>query len=468
MPVTLADFERSALPVLIEYATIPCLSPGFDPSWEEHGALARAADLFASWTRTMLPGAEVEVRQLPSLTPVLTVTVPARGPATSTVVLYGHLDKQPPLGDWSAGLGPYEPVRRGDQLFARGVADDGYALFAAVHALAELEATAADHPRCVVLIEASEETGSSDLEAYLDALRGDLADVALLVCLDAGGLTYDRLWLTSSLRGLVNVELTATVLSQGLHSGLASGVVPSSARVLRQLLDRVEDAATGHLLLDEFHAPIPDAHRRAAEELGATFGDGLFADLPLAPGLQLMGTSPAERVLAQTWRPALSIIGLGGAPSPEVAGNVLRPSTTAVLSVRLPPTVDPDRAAIRLLEVLTDAPPSGATVHARVTSTGAGWVAPPLHPWLTTALDAAADDAYGAAPGWVGEGGSIPFLHALSERYPGVQIVSTGVLGPGSNAHGIDEMLDLPTVVRVINVVVAVLRAAGSALATPA
>ena len=463
VPVTLTDFERSALPTLTEYATIPCLSPGFEPNWEETGHLRRAAEVLAQWSRTTLPAADVQIRQLPGLTPVLTITLPARGAATTTAVLYGHLDKQPPLGDWSDGLSAYDPVRRGDRLYARGVADDGYAAFAAVLALADLEAAGTDHPRCVVLIEASEETGSSDLPAYLDALTPELGPVALLLCLDAGGLSYDRLWLTSSLRGLVNIEVTVRVLEQGLHSGLASGVVPSSARVLRQLLDRLEDSVTGRVLLEELHAAIPQDHRDAAATLAAMFGDGLFDDFPLVPGLHLMGDTTAARVLAQTWQPALSIIGLGGAPAPDIAGNVLRPSTTAVLSMRLAPPTDPDAAAETLVHVLEADPPAGAAVHARVTSTGAGWVAPPLVPWLDRALGAAAQAAYGAPPAWVGEGGSIPFLNALSLRYPGVQIVSTGVLGPGANAHGIDEMLDLPTVVRVINVVTAVLEAAGAA-----
>ncbi|MGC8499520.1 MAG: M20/M25/M40 family metallo-hydrolase [Acidimicrobiales bacterium] len=462
MPVTLADFERSALPALTEYATIPCLSPGFDPHWDETGHLRRAAELLAQWSRTALPSADVEIRQLPGLTPVLTVTLPARGAAATTAVLYGHLDKQPPLGDWSAGLSPYDPVRRGDRLYARGVADDGYAAFAAVLALAELEATGADHPRCVVLIEASEETGSSDLPEYLDALAPELGPVALLVCLDAGGLSYDRLWLTSSLRGLVNVEVTARVLDQGLHSGLASGVVPSSARILRQLLDRLEDSATGRVVPEQLHVAIPADHRDAATALAAMLGDGLFDEFPVVPGLRLMGDTTAARILAQTWEPALSIIGLGGAPAPDIAGNVLRPSTTAVLSMRLAPPTDPDAAAALLVRLLEQDPPSGAAVRARVTSTGAGWVAPPLAPWLDQALGAAAQATYGAPPAWVGEGGSIPFLNALSVRYPGVQIVSTGVLGPGANAHGIDEMLDLPTVVRVINVVTALLAAAGA------
>ncbi len=463
MPVTLADFERSALPTLSEYATIPCLSPGFDPHWEETGHLRHAAELLAQWSQTALPSADVQIRQLPGLTPVLTVTLPARGAVAATTVLYGHLDKQPPLGDWSAGLSPYDPVRRGDRLYARGVADDGYAAFAAVLALAELEATGAAHPRCVVLIEASEETGSSDLPAYLDALAPELGPIALLICLDDGGLSYDRLWVTSSLRGLVNVEVTVRVLDQGLHSGLASGIVPSSARILRQLLDRIEDSATGRVLPAQLHVTIPEDHRRRAADLASAFGDNLFDDFPVVPGLRLMGDSNAARLLAQTWEPALSLIGLGGAPTPDIAGNVLRPSTTAVLSMRLAPPTEPDDAAALLVHLLESDPPSGASVRARVTSTGAGWVAPPLAPWLDQALDAAARATYGAPPAWVGEGGSIPFLNALSVRYPGVQIVSTGVLGPGANAHGIDEMLDLPTVVRVINVVTALLEAAGTA-----
>ena len=457
--LTLADFENKALATLTNYATIACLSPMFDDQWEANGKIEEAIELLATWARARTLGSfEVEVHRLEGRTPVLVVSVEATAPTTGTVVLYGHLDKQPPLGDWSEGLAPFTPVRRGDRLYARGVADDGYSTFSALLALESLEANAIAHARCVVLIEASEESGSSDLEFYLDALREHLGQVELMICLDSGALTYDRLWVTTSLRGVVIAQLRVAVLEQGVHSGSASGVAPSSFRVLRQLLDRVEDPSTGEILLREMHATIPEEHARAADELADEFGDLIAEELPTLEGVRLMGGSAAERILRRTWWPTLSVTGMGGIPAPELAGNVLRPFTSAVLSLRLPPTVDADVASAALERVLGTDVPSGAQVTVNVEGAD-GWVAPALEPWLEDALDEASSAAFGRAPGFTGEGGSIPFLGSLSKRYPGVQFVATGVLGPHSNAHGIDEMLDLPMAVGVTNAVATVIGA---------
>lgn len=460
MPVlTFDEFERVALPTLLDYAAIPCLSPSFDESWAENGELDRAASLLADWVSKTLPSATVQIHQLDGRTPLLTATIEATAPVDGTVVLYGHLDKQPPLGDWSTGLDPFVPVRRGDRVYARGIVDDGYATFSAALAVATLESNGVGHPRIVILIEGSEESGSEDLEAYLDHLRDELGDVRLMICLDSGALSYDRLWVTTSLRGLVNTEVRVTVLERGLHSGSASGVVPSSFRVLRRLLDRVEDSATGEVRLAEVQALIPEAVRTAAESIASEFGDLLADEMPTVEGVRLMGSSAADRIVRQTWYPALSVIGLGGAPDPSIAGNVVRPFTTAVLSMRLPPTIDPHEAYAAIERTLTTDPPEGAQISLRGTNTAQGWVAPALEPWLATALNSASIEVFGREVGYTGEGGSIPFLASLGRRYPDVQFVATGALGPHSNAHGIDEMLDLPTAVRITNVVSSLLEA---------
>ncbi len=459
-PITLEDFERDALGVLTTYAAIPCLSPMFDAHWVTNGHIEEATQLLAEWARARhFARFDVTIRRLEGRTPVLVVTVDATSPGEGTAVLYGHLDKQPPLGDWSEGLAAFRPVRRGDRVYARGIADDGYSTFSALLAIEAMERDDIPHSRCVVLIEASEESGSPDLEAHLDALAEHLGQVELMVCLDSGALTYDRLWVTTSLRGVLNVEMTIEVMAQGRHSGLASGVVPSSFRILRQLLDRVEDAATGEVLVAELRTEIPAEQVAAAAEVADEFGDILAYELPTLEGVELMGASAAERILRRTWYPTLSIVGIGGVPEPAIAGNVLRPSTTAVLSFRLPPSVDAQRARDAVEAVLTADAPSSAKVTLSSWNVGRGWVSPPLAPWLASALDAASQQAFGHAPGFAGEGGSIPFLASLGQRYPAVQFVATGVLGPESNAHGIDEMLDLPMAVGVTNSVATVLAA---------
>jgi acetylornithine deacetylase/succinyl-diaminopimelate desuccinylase-like protein len=458
--LSLDDFERDALGTLINFATIPSLSPEFDAEWMEHGYLEEAARLLAEWARSrQLQRVDVAIHNLESRTPMLVITVDSTAGEGGTVLLYGHLDKQPPLGDWSEGLDPYVPVVRDDRLYARGVSDDGYAIFSALSAIEAMERNDIPHARCVVLIEASEESGSTDLEAYLDDLADHLGSVELLICLDSGALTYDRLWVTTSLRGLVNVEVTVRVLEQSQHSGSVSGVVPSSFRILRELLNRVEDSTTGDVLVKEMHADIPHAAVRSTRDIANEFGNVLADEIPSTPGLELMGTNEAQRLLRRTWYPTLSVIGMGGVPLPEMAGNVLRAYTTAVLSFRLPPTVDPKRAGEAAVKLLVANPPSHATVNASVRSDGSGWAAPEFAPWLSSALEEASLEAFGRPVGYTGEGGSIPFLASLSHRHPGVQLVATGVGGPHSNAHSIDEMLDLPMAVGVTNCVITVLKA---------
>ena len=459
MSISLQQFETDVLPALSRYATIPCLSPAFDADWEEHGYLNAAMTHYAEWAHARtFKNHTVTVRELPGRTPVLVITIDATAPTTGTVLLYGHLDKQPPLGAWSEGLDPYQPVRRGNRIFARGVADDGYAMFSALLAIEELERTGVPHSRCVVLIEASEESGSPDLEPHLDVLGAELGNVELMICLDSGAHSYDRLWVTTSLRGVLNVDVTVDVLERGQHSGSASGVVPSSMRIMRQLLDRIEDSATGEILISELQPQIPMSHVTAASHVAEAFGDVAGQEQPIVPGLELMGADAAERILRRSWYPTLSIVGAQGLPDSSIAGNVLRPSTTLTLSLRLPPSCDPVAAEQAVVRTLTSNVPSNARVS--VTAVAAsGWVTPELTPWLRTALEEGSTLAFGNEVAYAGEGGSIPFLAALGQRFPSVQFVATGVLGPDSNAHGIDEMLDLDCAVAVTNAISHVLSA---------
>jgi acetylornithine deacetylase/succinyl-diaminopimelate desuccinylase-like protein len=453
-------FVNDALEALARYVEIECLSPDFDPEWLAHGEIDRAIGLLATWAEQRgLSGATVQIRELDGATPALLIEVPAFAGGAGTALLYGHLDKQPPLGDWSEGLGPFTPVRRGDLLFGRGTADDGYSLFAALLALESLQATGTAHPRCVLLIEASEESGSPDLEAHLDEIGDQLGEVDLVVCLDSGALSYDRLWVTTSLRGCVMLSVEVEVLDHGVHSGEASGVVPSSFRLVRQLLDRIEDPETGEMLIEELDAQIPQHHLAAASSLSAELGDPLAHHFPVVDGLVLMGRDGAEHLIRQSWSAALSVVGVDGIPSVAEGGNVLRASTTLKLSIRTPPSVDADRAQEAVLAVLRAEPPSGAKVTVTPSHPAPGWVAPPPARWLADALALASKEAFGRSPSFMGEGGSIPFLSSLGRRFSNAQFVVTGVLGPGSNAHGPDESLHVPMAVGVSTAVASVLAA---------
>ena len=439
-------WDADILPTLTEYVTIPAKSPHFDPDWKAHGHLERAVALIEAWARARrIDRLRVEVVRLPDRTPVIYMEVPGRG---DTVMLYGHLDKQPEMVGWGEGLGPWTPVRRGDKLYGRGAADDGYAAFAALTAIEALQRQSIPHARCVVLIEACEESGSYDLPAYVEALAARIGTPSLIVCLDSGCADYEHLWCTTSLRGIVNGVLTVEVLTEGIHSG-ASGVVPSSFRILRSLLSRIEDERTGEIRLRDLHVDIPGERLEQARAVAEITGKKLAEIYPLVAGMRLAHEDSLERVLAGTWRPALSITGAAGMPQPADGGNVLRPETVAKLSLRLPPTIDADHAAQRVKQILESDPPYGARVTFEAESPGNGWDAPATERWLLDAMHEGSQTYFGQPAMFQGTGGSIPFMAMLGARYPRAQFMITGVLGPGSNAHGPNEFLHVPTGVRV-------------------
>jgi acetylornithine deacetylase/succinyl-diaminopimelate desuccinylase-like protein len=442
-----AKWDDDIVQRLVEYIRIPNKSPMFDADWVAHGHMDAAVALMEGWAKAQpLDGLVVEVVRLEGRTPLIYLEVPANGPSVGDdcVLLYGHLDKQPEMTGWDDDLGPWKPVIKGDRLYGRGGADDGYAIFGSLAALMALREQDAPHARCVILIEACEESGSYDLPAYVDHLAGRIGKPSLVVCLDSGCGNYDQLWCTTSLRGLAGGNLTVKVLEEGVHSGDASGIVPSSFRLLRQLLSRIEDEDTGRILLDGLHAPVPEDRRAQASKVAEVLGDEVFDKFPMLPGMVPMSGKLDELVLNRTWRPALSITGMDGIPPLASAGNVLRPQTSVKLSLRLPPTLDGKRAGELLKEALLRDPPNGAKVTLDLEKASTGWNAPAMAPWLERAIGTASDEFFGAPAMYMGEGGSIPFMGMLGEKFPGAQFMITGVLGPHSNAHGPNEFLHIP------------------------
>ncbi|MFO0549567.1 MAG: M20 family metallopeptidase [Polyangiaceae bacterium] len=452
-------WEGSILPKLDEYIRIPCKSPGFEAEWAAIGHLDRAVSLIEAWCKEhAIQGMTIEVVRLPGRSPLLFMEVPGTDPtADDTVMLYGHFDKQPEMVGWRDGLGPWLPVREGDKLYGRGGADDGYSAFASLLALRAVREHGGAHRRAVILIEGCEESGSYDLPAYLEHLANRLGRVSLVVCLDSGCGNYEQLWVTTSLRGLVGGTLTVKVLEQGVHSGDASGVVPSSFRVARHLLDRIENAATGEILPREFHAPIPEARIEQARASGRVLHTSLFSRFPYAGSTQPVSTDFTELVLNRTWRPTLSITGAAGLPSIESAGNVLRPFTSLKLSLRLPPSVGARAASEHLERILLADPPYGADVSWKADEPGDGWDAPALAPWLAASIEHSSRAFFDREACFMGEGGSIPFMGMLGRKFPEAQFLITGVLGPQSNAHGPNEFLHIPMAKRLTACVARVL-----------
>ena len=437
-------WDEAIVPELVEYIRIPNKSPHFDPDWESHGYMEQAVTQIFNWCKQQpIQGLEIEIVRLPGRTPLIFMDIP--GESDATVLLYGHLDKQPEMTGWREDLGPWVPVIEGDKLYGRGGADDGYSAYASLTAIAALQREGIAHGRAVVIIEACEESGSYDLPFYIDALADRIGQPDLVVCLDSGCGNYDQLWSTTSLRGMISGVLSVDVLNEGVHSGDASGIVPSSFRVLRQLLARIDDPATGELLGREFQAEIPEQRRSQAKKAAAALGDEVFTKFPFVEGMQPATDDLAELVLNRTWRGTLSVTGADGMPSTGHAGNVLRPGTEVKLSLRLPPTVNAEAAEKALKELLENDPPYGARVSFESDGAADGWNAPPLASWLEDAVSAASNAHFGKDAMYMGEGGSIPFMGMLGEKFPKAQFLITGVLGPASNAHGPNEFLHIPT-----------------------
>ncbi len=435
-------WDESIVPTLCDYIRIPNKSPSFDPQWEQHGHMDEAAELLAQWCRKQpVKGMSVEIVRLKGRTPVLFIEV--EGSNDDTVLLYGHLDKQPEFDGWSNGLSPWEPVIRDGKLYGRGGADDGYAVFGSLTAIRALQEQGLPHARCVVLIEGCEESGSFDLPYYIDHLADRIGTPSLVVCLDAECGNYEQLWCTTSLRGNLVGTLKAAVLTEGVHSGGASGIVPSSFRVLRLLLDRLEDPTTGASRLPELRGEIPPAREQQALAAAEVLGEGVHRRFPWAGGTRPVATDPVELLLNNTWRPTLSVTGADGMPSIAMAGNTLRPWTAVKLSFRLPPTLDPKLAADTVKKTLENDPPLGARVEFKVDSSMGGWNAPAVAPWLAKSMQDASQAFFGKPALYMGTGGSIPFMGMLGEKFPGVQFLVTGVLGPNSNAHGPNEFLHI-------------------------
>jgi acetylornithine deacetylase/succinyl-diaminopimelate desuccinylase-like protein len=435
-------WDESIIERLTAYVRIPNKSPDFDPQWQEHGYMEAAITLMADWCRAQpLAGARIEIRRLPGRTPLLLVDIPGELP--DCVLLYGHLDKQPEFTGWLPGLGPWEPVLRDGKLYGRGAADDGYAVFSSLTAIAALKHQQVRLPRCVVLIEACEESGSDDLPAHLAALGDMLGEPSLVVCLDAECGNYQQVWCTTSLRGNLVGTLRIRVLTEGVHSGMATGIAPTPFRILEQLLARIESPLTGDVLLDELQVNMPRDRRAQAAAAAQVLGGEVAGKLPWAKGVQPLSNDPIELIINSSWRASLAITGADGLPPTASAGNVLLPELALKLSLRLPPTCDAARAAQAVRSALEQDPPYHAQVSFDGASSTGGWNAPPFAAWLEESIGKSSRAIYGREAVSIGCGGTIPFMGMLGERFPRTQFFITGVLGPHANAHGPNEFLHI-------------------------
>ena len=449
-------WDSEIIPQISEYIKVPNKSPIFDPDWEKHGYMNTAVAMLEAWCKKQpIKDMQIEVVRIEGRTPVLFIDIP--GESDEVVLLYGHYDKQPEFSGWEEDLDPWTPVIRDGKLYGRGGADDGYATFGSLTAIRVLQEQGIPHAHCVVLIEGCEESGSFDLPYYIDLLEDRIGAPSLVVCLDAECGNYDQLWCTTSLRGNLTGTLRTDVLTEGVHSGTASGVVPSSFRTARQLISRIEDESNGQVLTPELHVEIPAQRLEQAEFAAETLQELVYEKFPWAVDDPAPDESNAELLLNNTWRPTLAITGAEGMPAMIDAGNVLLPFTKLKLSFRLPPTCDAEAAADAVKSVLEADTPPLTKASFVVESTMAGWNAPEVAEWLETSMHKASNAFFGKPSMYMGTGGTIPFMGMLGERFPEAQFLITGLLGPKSNAHGPNEFLHIETGKRLTSCVAQVL-----------
>jgi len=437
-------WDDSIVPAISEYIRVPNKSPIFDPEWEKNGHMEKAVQMLEAWCRKQpISGMQIEIVRIEGRTPVLFIDIP--GQSDEVVLLYGHYDKQPEFSGWDADLDPWKPVIKDGKLYGRGGADDGYAVFGSLTAIRALQEQGIPHAHCIVLIEGCEESGSFDLPYYIDLLEDRIGSPDLVVCLDAECGNYDQLWCTTSLRGNLTGTLRTDVLTEGVHSGTASGVVPSSFRTARQLISRIEDESNGQILVDALHVDIPKERLEQAKLAAKTLGKLVYEKFPWAVKNPSPAESHEELLLNNTWRPTLAVTGAEGLPKLVDAGNVLLPYTKLKLSFRLPPTCDADEAASAVKAALEADIPPLAKAEFKVDSTMAGWNAPAIADWLAASMQKASQSFFGKPSMYMGTGGTIPFMGMLGERFPEAQFLITGLLGPKSNAHGPNEFLHIET-----------------------
>ena len=452
------QWDHELIPLLEKYIRIPSKSPMFDAHWQTNGYIHQAMDLLKNWCEQQpIKNKKIDLLQIDKRTPLLVIDIP--GDNDDTILLYGHMDKQPEMTGWDKELGPWKPVLKDGKLSGRGGADDGYSVFAALSAITYLQTLKIPHARCVVLIEASEESGSPDLPPYLHLLKKQIGEPSFVICLDSECGNYHQLWSTTSLRGIVGGTLKIETLANGIHSGYGSGVAPSVFDILRLLLNRIANAETGEITLDVLQVTIPDERLSQAKDTALALGDELKKSVPFLSGVQPITKDNVELILNRTWRAALSIVGVDGVPAIADAGNVTLPNISVKLSMRTPPICDIQKASDTLKKILENNPPFGAKITYTSEDLSAGWHAPALANWLKTANNQASQLFFDHNAAYLGIGGTIPFMGMLSNLFPTAQFLITGVLGPNSNAHGPNEFLHIDMVKKLTGCIASVIAA---------
>lgn len=438
-----AAWAGETLEALSDFIRIPSKNKVFDPEWAENGYLKAAVEAAAIWGAERFPTGSFEVLEREGASPALWIDIPATDGRTGRpAFFYAHFDKQPEAGAWSEELAPWSPVVRDGKLYGRGSVDDGYGYYLALTAVLALERSDIPHPRITGLFECDEESGSHDLGPYLEQVAPRAGNPAFLGILDLGALDDGRLWLTRSLRGVVSLRLTVRVLETPVHSGTASGLVPSSFDVMRVLLDRLSDPKDGRVLVEACSTPYPEELDGEISALAALLGDK-GESFAWAGGTHARTSDPKEAIVRTAWMPSLSFLGADGFPSTGEASALIRPSTSLFLSFRIPPRVNAREAFEAVRATLLADPPCGAEIEIDNVRYEEGFETPPLSTWFEKAWRESSLALFSSEPASLFEGASIGTLGRFRRTFPRSDFLTTGALLPGANAHAPDESLDL-------------------------
>ena len=257
-----------------------------DPEYATNGLVQQAMEIVdRNIQRLGIQGLHREVFHPAGMNPLIVYVVDPSEGASKTIMLYGHLDKQPYGPGWEEGLSPTDPIIRGEFMYGRGSADDGYSAFACMLAVKSIQATGGKLPRIVLTLETEEESGSPSLLALLKLAEPLIGKPDAMFCMDSGALDYDQLWLTSSLRGVCIVDLCVEAGKVGYHSGEVGGVVPETFRVIRTLLNRIDDPVTGRVI-EEFQVEVPEVKQKEANFIAEKYGEKVYNKFPMHDGVQ--------------------------------------------------------------------------------------------------------------------------------------------------------------------------------------
>ena len=354
------NFDKYFIEPLSDFVKIPNLTPSFDPEFNSNGLIEQAIDHVKTYAESLnIEGLEFHVHNEPDKAPMAVIVYPGNG--KSNIMIYGHLDKQPHMEGWTEGTGPLSAKIIGDKLYGRGSTDDGYVSFAALFAIKNAIDQGQELPRIAIVLEAEEESGSVNLVYLLEKCHEWIQKPDICLCCDSGALDYSTLWLTSSLRGGVGINMKVSIAEDASHSGMAGGAVPETFRIANNLIDRIEDPNTKRM--EKLEVEIEDRFHEEAKEIVALVGDDLYKEFRFLEGTKPMNVDNlTEMYLNINWRPALAITGADGLPPLSKAGNVVRASTSLRLKIRLPPTLDEKKAAEDLVKILSEDVPFGAKV----------------------------------------------------------------------------------------------------------